>query len=455
VSAGPDDRSRNLRAVAITAFGLVLPSLLASVALPGVDLDGWHQLFGMEARVDASLTLGALLMVPWVQTALLVHALAWLVPPWRRTVRSTRVARNLARTSWGAGVFALLAQSLALTRFFREQDMVVNDTWAPWAIGGSILVVSLGARLWARLITRQGLGDGLSVMIAGELLLRLAQMLRQSGLAEGLREGATPFTLTMLLALLGTLGLAIWLSGWVRPKLRARWDVLPMTTPSGLLPAGLAAASMAAMAAPAHGVLATRVDPAWLSAWDMVFGMPLQCPLPVDSELALGATAMFSIAVALLVTRPGALDRVLSTAGIGQAEGRSWFWVATFANATFQLLLVRAATLTWTRSLLPWLCVTAFVLHDVWMEWQLKTAGEALPAAQLNSVVSARVASHTLAAAGISHALRGLALRALFHGLVPFTEIEVLVGAGDVERAAAELAPLIEADHGRALPRTR
>ena len=40
-------------------------------------------------------------------------------------------------------------------------------------------------------------------------------------------------------------------------------------------------------------------------------------------------------------------------------------------------------------------------------------------------------------------------LRALFHGFAPFTELELLVGEADAERAIAELAPLLEAERSR------
>jgi hypothetical protein len=91
----------------------------------------------------------------------------------------------------------------------------------------------------------------------------------------------------------------------------------------------------------------------------------------------------------------------------------------------------------------------------VWMEGQLKTRAAVVVVAGLHSVVAARAAGSLLTSAGIAHALRGFGLRALFHGFAPFTELEVLVQASDAERAAAVLEPLITADGGRRLPRTR
>jgi hypothetical protein len=433
-----------MRGLLLTALGLLLPSLLARVAIPGINLDGFRAAVGFEEPLPSTMTLAAVLNVPWVTAALFVHALAWLVPAWRRARRTGRVAQ----LSWLAGLLVLVTQVFGLALYLRHEDMVLNESWAPWLIGACLVAASLGARGLAALISRRGVGDGMSVLIAGELLLKLAERVRQLSIQSEWHGEQEP-TLGVPLALAGTLALTLWLSGWVSPRLRARWSVMPMISPSGLVPAGLAAALLAPFeASGTPGSLAALRAP-WMRSVDLLFGMPLQVPLPADSALALGATALLCVVVAALVTRRHRLEAILASLNIGRAEGRSWFRVATFANAAWLILIVRAAALTGTQSLVPWLLVTAFVLHDVWMEAQLKARGAAVAVAQLTSVVTARGASHLLAAAGIPHALRGMGLRALFHGFAPFTQLALWVGEADAERAAAELAPLLEVERGR------
>jgi hypothetical protein len=300
------------------------------------------------------------------------------------------------------------------------------------------------------LISRRGIGDGMSVLIAGELLLQASAQLRQHGLGSSASDGDQT-ELTRVLTVGGAIALGVWLAGWLRLSRRAGWSVLPPTMPSGLVPAGLAATLVALMETQASRGPAGIVASPWMRAQGVLFSLPLQAPLPADSELGLGATAVLGLVVAVLATRPATLARILDAANIARAEGRAWFWVAALANAAWLLLLTRAAALTSTGSLLPWLFVVAFVLHDVWTEWRLKAHGAAV-VLTLNAPVAARAASSQLSACGIPHALRGHGLRSLLHGFAPFVELELLVSASDARRAVAELTPLIEADRARLHP---
>jgi hypothetical protein len=448
----PTHRQPLALAVALTALGLVLPSLFASIALPGLDLEQVRELFGFEARLPVTVTLAAILLVPWVSTAVLVHALAWIIPAWRRPVRSERVARNLSRGVWGVGGLALLVQAFGLALYFEHSSWLVNESWARGLVCCTIVAASLTARVTAVLISKRGLSDGMSVMIAGELLLRLAEEVRAQG-GTWLRDSGEQTMLITVLTLAAVVALGAGLSGWLSPRLRARWSVLPMTTPSGLLAAGLAAALMVFVEPPVRASGGAISSP-WLQVLDALLSLPLHCRLPPDGEVALSVSALFALVVAMVITPMGTLDRILTSAQIGRPQGRSWFWVATFANASWLLLLVRAAALTHSGSALPWLFVVLFVVHDVWTEWRLSVRGNVATVAVLNGVVAARAAGQLLTSAGIAHALRGMGLRSLFHGFAPFTELEVVVSSADVERAAAALASLIEADRGRASPRT-
>jgi hypothetical protein len=434
--------------LAITALGLVLPSLLASVTLPGLDIDGIREVFGFESRLDAKLTPAAILMIPWVAAALLVHGMAWLVPPWRRAVRSRRVTRNLSRASFVVGGLWMLIQTGAFMLYLHDEHLLIDEHWARGAAFASLVTASLGARSLAALISQRAVGDGMSVLIAGEVLLKAAEQLRLHGVGSWSGGNGDQTVLTPVLSVGGAIALGLWLSGWFSPRSRSRWNDLPLTTPSGLVPAGLAA-TLVALLAPSMPATTRLPVAAWVQAQDILLSLPIRSPLPDDGELALSATMALGILVAVVNMRRPRLDDVLAASNVGHSEGRSWFWVATLANATWLLLLVRAAAVTGTGSLLSWLFVATFVLHDVWVEGQLKARDAVVTVALLNSVVAARIGSSLLDAQRIPHVLSGFGLRALLHGFAPFTDLEVVVHAGDAERATTTLAQLVAADGGR------
>src|SRR5262249_8220041 len=157
---------------------------LSCVVLPGLDLTHYFRPgLVSDDHIDATLTMAAVLTIPWITGSLLVYGLTWLVPPWRRAVRSPRVAKNLALAAWIAGACVLLSQAFGLSLYLFQGKLVLDETWARWLVCGALVAASFGARTLAALITQRGIGDGMSVLIVGELLLKATEQLRVHGLA--------------------------------------------------------------------------------------------------------------------------------------------------------------------------------------------------------------------------------------------------------------------------------
>jgi hypothetical protein len=438
----------------ITIALLVLSSAAEWVRLPGVDPTELARLqAGAGAGNDtATMSVVSFGLGPLVSGFLLVEAIAWLVPRWRR-LRSNGPAgrRKIRRWAVGATLVFAAVQGFFFSRFLHQKSDLFQTgcLMVDPGLGSQLLVIlSLVAGVCflltvAELIDQFGLGSGVSCLLGAEALGRLTEVavVLLQALADGGVERAD--VIRQALLAVGVIVASVLVLGahrWRAPGISPEHASLRTPT-SGLFPLTFATAALAL--------------PGPLSSFGIELGplrdlAPGRQPYPVIfGLLALGSGFLLSLAF----YRRRLVLPVLARAATPSDEATpaprhrrlavraAIIRTLLFLGAVSALghLLAAGPLRVWPDPILL-ITITAVVL-DLGTEWRARRRHGPLVAIWLlNQVALVQPVVDTLARAGIFVLPRTAFHRALLQALGPYLPIVLLVP----EARAAEARGLVQ-----------
>jgi len=370
--------------------------------LPGIDqLELDNLLATSDPGARAQLGVLALGLMPILSGFVLVELVALAVPllrPLRHDPRG-RVRLNVAALALGAALALFQGWMVAVWiealggpygGIVADGAIAFRPVAAMTLTGGTLCLVML-----AWLVSRLGLGNGFSVLLATGLVSQLVLSIRAM-------HAASPPPL-QLLVLVATVGAVAAATVWI---LRARAGRLRLPT-GGLVPIGWGS-----------GVIQLVTLLAWIGVL-----------VPVGWLRVLTPTSAGGLAVfAALVVALGALCSYLFSAGGARPLGRANL------TSTGYLLLIVAGHFALLRlapiALLDLLTVAAgtAILLDLYDEWRARARhGELVAVRDLHRVQQVDWALAALREAGIPAHPRGVGHRSLMHFFGPFVPISILV----------------------------
>lgn len=211
-------RAPDLRRKVLFTIGiLVIFRFIAHVPLPGVDVDELNRLFQQNQLLGMldlfsggglrNLSVAAMGVYPYITASIIMQLMVPVIPALEAMQKEGEAGRQaISRyTHWLTVPLAFL-QGYGQLVLLQSQNVITGigfgpETWLPTLAmiismtAGTVLLVWMG-----ELITENGIGNGISILIFGGIAAGLPQLLGQSFLAG---------TDTNILALLGLTGLAI------------------------------------------------------------------------------------------------------------------------------------------------------------------------------------------------------------------------------------------------------
>jgi len=417
------------RRLAVTVLVPVAVLVLERVTLPGIDpyFIGDVVAWGGDAVQLSILSLG---LVPIVAAYPLVEIAALIVPSWRwMRISGPFGRRRLERAVAIVAVVLALVQGYSVGMWL-DNVLSMSTSMIYLGLAGRLLVmVTLAAGtmlLWvaARMISRHGLGNGFSVLLAGLTLPSVLHMLYELWMSY--RVGM--ITPASFILSLGAAVAMVWLAWWM---LRQRASSLRAPA-SGLSPVE-GAVALLLLPATVGNLLGVTAE--WLYPSSVVY---------VLMEVTL--VAVGAIGFTLLYNRPSrvvAAWRPLVEDGSGlEPRARAWMHAAILPALVPLLLLViahavvmRLSAATFQMSLL-FMVVAVAVLMDVAAEWRARRArGELVAVWPVHRVYAVDPAVAYLARHGIVAFPRAVRHRTLLQFFGPFVPVELLVTEADAENA--------------------
>lgn len=386
----------------ITVAAAALPSLLARLRLPGLE--------DPEAT-GAAVSVGALGLDMVLCAFVVVELATWIVPAWRGARRdrvgpaatAARVAR--LRATMVLGVVLVLAHALYVAWSLRAWGTATPGVGALVGDMAALVGGTAALLLAARVVSRRGIGHGLSVVV---VLGALPAWLDGVALASSLSHDREMLARTLVLTALAA---AVVIGREVRGHCLPTAGLLPLLLPTWLM----------------H---------AWLMA-----GVFLALPLDHDLGAALYApstAAMLTVTTLLTI----ALSRRLPT---GSSPRARW---AALLPAVGGSALVPPAILGGDRALsldVSWAAMGAglatFVLAvavaiDVLRELAIRARTPLVAVLAFDRPEVAARVGRALAAADIAHVMRGHAHRTLLRVFGPWVPMRLLVERERADEAA-------------------
>lgn len=413
----------------VSIAGIVAAYLATWVIIPGVD----PRLVAMarEHGDTENLSIVALGLQPFISAMVLVELAALLVPPWRRLRRSGPAERwKLSRAALaltpvlaffqGFGV-AMYLEGLAVSTWY-GYDMPVG--WGPRLMtsltlsGGTFVLLAVAA-----VVHRFGVGNGLSVLLAGSVAPLAVKAVTATARALDAQE-ISPVGAFVGVAVLALPALATWrLARANAARTRSRSTASLVRLPaSGIVPI-LSAASLMLFPTTLANLGLPFVDRFMLNPGSTA-------SLVVKSVLVVALCVLFG----WLFHLPGNVKRVSET-----VPGREEMTRAIAASAAYLLSLVLATHLALV--LLPpgasldalSVAIVSAVVLDVLRE--LRAPAGRVSVWPIHQLYAVQVAVRELRRAKIDFHLRGLHHRTLLQFYGPFVPVEVFVAPDQAERA--------------------
>lgn len=377
-----------------------------------------------------SLGLMALGLTPFVSAAVNVEALVALVPRWRHLRRSGEAARQrLWRRTVIVGLILASVQAFFVVHWMSS----TAATLGPYGrliptgptlvlVGAAMVIGSLVPLAIAALVTRRGLGNGFSIVLAVGLLDQ------QFGQVNSwfTQHGRVPSSLSgALLPELGVVAAMAWVQTWaVRPAESHRRVALPAC---GTAPLSLAFSCVALIGNLAQ--LGVNVG-----------GLPgIFEPGSITSFAAMGSIVVLSgLALTWAFNRPQRLALYWSRAGHEKIDAQGAL-LAAMLRSTLLLLGLLAVIVFVSADRQPLDLLTAItvgaVIADGVTEWRARASGLHCLADSLHAPHVVAPVLAALEEAGIRAHARGLHHRTLLQFFGPYVPISIFVSAQDEDRA--------------------
>lgn len=472
-----DTRKSKVREFWSTAFGrMAVTGLLVAVSFslrwlpaPGLNLESAGAYWGFPTH---PLSVGSLGLAPFILGYLVVELAAALVPRWRSLRTSGRQGRRVLHQASGF-VGVGLAAVLAVAAGVYWYDLVGaylgpgglglhGGVWNRVVLGASLVGGTSALYLLASLITRFGLGNGFSVIIAGGLLWEMVPASEafiewiQSMNAHNLDVfGVFGNSLAVALVILGTLWMLV--RAPRRTGLRetgadgadqhdaselgeTRWWPLPGVT-SSILPLAVAV-WLVDVGRQLYARFAEVSPHLWMAgARETVLSTSL-----VFMAAKVGIVLVGAVLLARWFYPLDAMVAAWTKAGGGRDEAvRGWLrrrrrlGMLFSAGFLIGVLLLGAYGGELIRSVgaVNIVIVTAIVA-DLVREWRFRQAHDAaVSVEEVHRLWMLPVKLAQLHRRGIEATARGRCHRGLFHAFAPFVPVELLVPRGE-QRAARD-----------------
>jgi hypothetical protein len=431
-------------------------ALLACVGLTHLPLPGTAELAGGGIMGPTAIGILALGIGPVVSAYALVELLALLVPAWRTARLSGHGGRaRLRRVAIPLSALIAVVQAVGVANYLRALSHssrpslpsfpslfdVALPAWAPWA---AVVLLPLGTLVFALLaaaIDRWGLGDGLSMLIAGSAIPSLVVNLWMAS-----RSDPAPIELALLgLASIATV-VCTWLAlGRLFPfRIQGQPFTLelppcgidPLTVPRVLLAYPVLVCSLLGLrgdqfglGTPAYSILGLLIAASLGGVCSLLYNQPRRVasvwfgPNPTEAMVGAVRKQLASAAILGTVLMLGIFiaQLLLSNRLVGSGVHSS--------SELFDLAL---------------LAILTAVVRDLLQEWRFRRGQPKLvPVWPVHRVYAVQPALRALEQAGIAAFPRGLHHRTLLQFFGPFVPITLLVPPEKADDAARILRELL------------
>lgn len=398
-------------------------------------------------------------LMPFVSGFIVVEVAALIVPAWRRwRIGGPEGRRRLGRIALWLSLVLAVVQAAGILSYLRTTGRITPDLVSAVAVGVTLVAGTFFLLALTEIVSRFGLGDGFSVVIAAYLVAAAIPVVWRAG--NLLHLGVvTPAGLLVVLALFAVVVLdTVWTLASLPQHLPGDGEA-PIVIPrpaSGIVPVSQASV-LAAFAASAYawvpwlGHVANRLNPVNRSGQVFVLAV----------IAALGAIEGF------LFNRPDLVARVWQRCrGVDKHEayraaaGR--LLVGGLAHTVVFLLLVQVVFyMAIARSPIflvlgaSGLVVLTAVVGDLVREFRFRARhGGIARVWPVHRTYAVAPLVEALATAGIPCLPRGLWLRCLYQFFGPYIPVTLLVPETDAGDARQVLdAILVSGDPARALER--
>jgi hypothetical protein len=394
------------RRIAITVAGPALVLAATRIRLPGVSAQT-----ELPPEVISIVAMGIL---PFLSAALLVEVAAALIPPWRRLRHGGPAGRaKLTLAMFALGFVLAAGQAWGISRYlesygFQERAIMHPGHATELLIVATLTAGSFALAILAQLISRYGLGNGFSVLLAGGLLTSLVTDTAHLGSAM-----VEPLGLSILVGaqvVIAGLTVAMVLPRQLRPH------VLRGPT-AGLVP--LEMVPFLVYCTVHLGFLGLDVGPLSRLFEKLPRGFVAQGLIVATSGI------LFSLAF----NRPSVLRRLWGTPDV-----RAPLIAATRAGVLYVLALMavgvvvaRVRPMGFFAEVAGTAVLTAIAV-DLWAEGRtLLRHGQMVPVWPLHRLPDVDLALLTLSEAGIPAHPRAAAHRSLLQFFGPLFPVEILV----------------------------
>jgi len=424
-----------VRRLAVSLAAVAIAYALTWLRLPTVDAELLQR--GLHFGIRENVSVAALGLNPLVSAAILVELVALIVPSWRALrVRGAQGRAKLWRASVVLTFIVAVFQAFGISMFLANLS---PQTGGIAFHGLTVLTLVAGTALLlliAHAVERWGLGNGLSLLLAGAFLpdiLRTLDVTRQRINDESI----APMTLVICAAAMLAMAFA---------TVRAMRGSASTPAPSIRVPAS--------GAAPVWDAHALVMLPATFAGMGVIAFESLPQPGSALHTIGLLAAALLLTPVACwLFNQPQRVARVHRTLGfegtvpeakalLRRAMLRSAIWVAVIVLGSTVVLQVFGGDVAIGGALV--IVVTSVVL-DLLAEFRFRKQHEQVVLIwEEHRVYAADAALTILQGAGIPTLLRGVHHRTLLQFFGPYVAMHVCVPESRETEARALLAGLAE-----------
>jgi hypothetical protein len=369
---------------------------------------------------------------------------ALLVPRWRPLRIGGPAGRaRLMRATVILGVLLTLLQSWFVATWLAAVAGTSPGLMSSTLPGPAVLTLTVAAGvlvLWvlAGLVSRHGLGNGISViLVAGVLGVPGSLWSMRQARPDSVDGGGS-----VALFAVAICAIVVVTSRVLRTRVGGPLGLRLPT--SGIIPV---AEANALLALPASILALGGMTGAMAGAAAWMPGMP------DGIAIRLALVAALAVGFSLLFSRPSLVAGQVSAVDAGAAAQRtSAFWLATAWSTAYVAGIAGVAWLLarWSPSVLHdamWIAVSTAIGMDLVSEWRAHRRCRDLVAVwPVHRAQLADVAVRALQDAGIGAHTRGRYHRGLLYFFGPFVPIEIMVPAERAEEAASLLRSLLGGD---------
>jgi preprotein translocase subunit SecY len=454
MSEGPDSgrpsRGRALVRLAITLAAPLVVVSLGWIPIPGIDVE---LLRSMGASPSAATSVVSLGIVPFITASILVELACLITRRGRRLrISGPEGRRRMWRATAIVALVVSAGQAIGVSTYLSSAGLY----FAPGALAHCVTTATLAAgtsllALIALAVSRYGLGNGFSALIAGGAALELADAAR-GVVARCAVDDVGPLAVLIFAACVAAVSFAT-----VRAARRgsaeagsARQAGGFRDPASGALPVAEAAAVLTALAMLAGWGIPGLDRVAAILTPDKTAGLAFAAGVGVGLAVLFSFLFHQPLRVAALSARvrgPATTLSLETERARGLLFGAAWrssVYVAALLAAGF----VAASALRGAVALdtVGIAIITAVVL-DVRAEWSAwRRADSWVPVWPEHRVYAADAALEALSAAGIDALARAVHHRTLLQLFGPYVPIEILVPRGRADEARRILAAFLPAE---------